>query len=157
PRGDVAGVACVSGGAAARGGGSRGAAGAGRGHPGAPLLVFSRGGLRGHGGPPRLVRVVAGGGGGGVGLRGGPGALAARWLGSEEGPPPGTVPPTGRSLAVAAKIALDEVFFLTEVLTAQLVSPGERHRLRAEAAEGVDFFESRGFLADPSAYHLRPL
>lgn len=104
-----------------------------------------------------MITVVTGGVGVAVRSLMAPGVLAARWWSSDDGLPPGVVPPTARSLGVAAKIVLDEFFFLTEILTAQIVMPGERHRLRAEAAEAVEFFEGRGFLADPSAYHLRPL
>jgi hypothetical protein len=61
------------------------------------------------------------------------------------------------SLALAAKIALDELFFLTETLSARLVPVRDRTRLAAELADAEALFAERGWLAEPAAYHRRPL
>jgi dienelactone hydrolase len=78
--------------------------------------------------------------------------LASRWL---EGAPLDLPAPRG-GLAVASKIALDEFFFATELAVAPVVRPGEQRRVMRELAQALELFEARGWLADPSEYHLEP-
>jgi len=85
-----------------------------------------------------------------------PGVLASRWLA-----PPGTpfdreAPPPARSLGVVGKMLLDEVFFLSELLSLRLAFVRDFERLMAEVGEAVDLFARRGWLADPGAYHPDP-
>lgn len=87
-----------------------------------------------------------------------PSVLAMRWLwpsrgfvGELDG-----VPSVRRTPLVAAKIVLDELFFVTEVLSARFVTGADRARLQAEIADGVAFFERAGWLDDPAAYFPAP-
>jgi hypothetical protein len=85
-----------------------------------------------------------------------PGVLASRVVNqrlqkvAHEAP---IAPPT---LGLAAKVVLDEVFFLTEALTSRLVSLSERGRLIEEAAEALALYETRGWLDDPAGFHPEP-
>jgi len=85
-----------------------------------------------------------------------PGVLAARWAGLAMVPDLADVPKTRLSLGLATKMALDEFFLMTEVLSAKLVSVRDRDRIGGELAAALDFFETRGFLAAPGRYHLDP-
>jgi pimeloyl-ACP methyl ester carboxylesterase len=83
--------------------------------------------------------------------------LASRWLlpTSAFGEPDG-VPLASRSPLVIAKVVLDEIFFVTEVLTARFLSAADRARVQSEIAEAVGFFDDRGWLADPLGYYATP-
>lgn len=86
-----------------------------------------------------------------------PGLFAARWLGME-GSVAGEqdLPDGSRSFGTTVKAALDEVFLLTEVLSAPIVGGGESDRVRGDLAAAVELFDRRGWLADPARYHQRP-
>jgi hypothetical protein len=84
-----------------------------------------------------------------------PVVLAARWArfgGTGDADVP--APPLSPSLAL--KIAADELFFLTEVLSASLVSLGDAARIRGETYAAADLFARRGWLDTPAAYHPAP-
>jgi hypothetical protein len=85
-----------------------------------------------------------------------PGVLAARWAGLVQVPEIADVPRTRLSLGLATKMALDEIFFLTEALSIRLVSVRDRSRIVEEVTAALDFFDARGFLARPATYHLDP-
>jgi hypothetical protein len=85
-----------------------------------------------------------------------PGVLAARWAGLAVVPELADVPTPPFSLGFATKMALDEIFFLTEALSAKLVSVRDRSRIADELTATLAFFESQGFLAAPARYHLDP-
>jgi hypothetical protein len=85
-----------------------------------------------------------------------PGVLAARWVAQRAVVERDEIPAVPRSLALAAKGVLDEVFFLTEVLSARVVSLRERHRLADETAAALALFRARGWLAAPATYHPTP-
>ncbi len=59
-------------------------------------------------------------------------------------------------LRLAGKIALDEIFFATELLLAPFVSAQDRERLAREIGAARALYERRGFLADPASFHQRP-
>ena len=85
-----------------------------------------------------------------------PGLLAARWL-TPSGEPRGAGVPAARaSFGLPFKVALDELFFLTEALSARFVSTGDRHRIRAEIRDTVAFLDASGLLAAPERYHAPP-
>lgn len=65
-------------------------------------------------------------------------------------------PETESSLALAAKVALDEFFFATEIAGAGLVSLGDRRRLSDELGKSLSFYERNDWLDRPAEYHLRP-
>jgi len=85
-----------------------------------------------------------------------PGILAARWLGLARIPQFDAVPYPRRSLGLTTKMALDEVFFLTEALSARIISVGESARVAEEVSAALDFYAERGFLDAPERYHLDP-
>jgi len=71
-------------------------------------------------------------------------------------PVEGAWPRAEWSLALASKIALDEIFFTTELASTAFVSPRDRSRLAREIHDGVALFHERGWLDDPRAYHTTP-
>ncbi len=66
------------------------------------------------------------------------------------------LPSPRHTLALASKVALDEIFLATEFVSATLVSLRDRGRLAQEMGQALDLFEQRGWLDDPAAYHLTP-
>jgi hypothetical protein len=66
------------------------------------------------------------------------------------------VPSARRGLAVASKIALDEIFFATELISASIVSRSQQRRIASETRRALELFEDRGWLDDPALYHRRP-
>src|SRR5581483_2263836 len=82
--------------------------------------------------------------------------LAARWTARDVPPDAADVPAPRRSVGLALKIALDEVFFATEVVTANIVSTADRTRIRDEMAAALTLYEEEGWLAEPAAYHRTP-
>ena len=85
-----------------------------------------------------------------------PGLLAARWLTPSTEPRGDGVPPARASFGLPFKVALDELFFLTEALSARFVSTSDRHRIRTEVRDTVAFLEASGLLAAPERYHASP-
>jgi hypothetical protein len=83
-----------------------------------------------------------------------PAVLAGRWFGSR--PSADDTPAARASVTLAVKIALDEVFLLTELLSAPLIATGDRHRLAAETSAALAFYGERGWLDDPTGYHTTP-
>jgi hypothetical protein len=84
-----------------------------------------------------------------------PGVLAARWT------TPGVIETAGAplprySLGLVGKMLLDEVFFMTELLSMQLVPYADRLRVATESTDALALFTDRGWIADPAAYHLTP-
>src|SRR5436190_581654 len=82
-----------------------------------------------------------------------PGLLAARWVGQQRVLGPDDPPSPPRSLSLAAKAALDEIFFLTEVVSAQFIAAGDLARFAEEVVAALAVFEARGWLASPERYH----
>ena len=67
------------------------------------------------------------------------------------------MPASPRTLALAAKIAADDFFFATEVLSSSIVLRGDdRRRVRRELAAATQLFERRGWLDQPAEYHRTP-
>ncbi|MEB2283869.1 MAG: hypothetical protein B6D46_11400 [Polyangiaceae bacterium UTPRO1] len=87
-----------------------------------------------------------------------PGVLATRWLlpPAPCGDKTSDVPASGRSPLVAAKVILDEIFFMSEVLLARFVKAADRERLRSEIGDALAFFDEAGWLADPAGYYPQP-
>jgi hypothetical protein len=80
--------------------------------------------------------------------------LGARWLRLRQASP--DVPISKTTVGLAAKIVADELFLVSEVLSAAIVTTRERGRLREELRLAVDFLDERGFLAAPAGYHAEP-
>jgi hypothetical protein len=85
-----------------------------------------------------------------------PWMLGLRWAGgvgrSRRGMP---VPEP--SLGLAAKVALDEIFFATEVLSSSIaLRPGDRRRVGGEISEALASFRQSGWTDRPVEYHREP-
>jgi hypothetical protein len=87
-----------------------------------------------------------------------PSVLASRWLlpAGGYGDPHGHAPVRSLSPLVAAKMVFDELFFVTEVLSARFVTAADRHRLQTEISDGLAFFGQAGWLDDPTGYFTAP-
>jgi len=68
----------------------------------------------------------------------------------------GAIPAKRWGVALAAKAALDEVFFAAEFATAPLVARTELPRIAREVADATDLFEQRGWFESPERYHRTP-
>jgi hypothetical protein len=66
------------------------------------------------------------------------------------------LPAPRRSLALAAKIALDEVFLCSEVLSAPVVSRADAARLGRELRRALELWEREGWDTEPARYHGAP-
>jgi hypothetical protein len=97
-------------------------------------------------------------GGFGLALRSGlaPLALGLRWVGRRGQKRQRGLPAVRRGLGIASKVALDEFFFATELVSATVVSSRERRRVGLEVEEALALFAERGWLADPFRYHGSP-
>jgi hypothetical protein len=60
------------------------------------------------------------------------------------------------NLSLASKIALDDLFFASELVSATVVSMSHRRRLSREISDSLEFYGSEGWLEDPLAYHESP-
>ncbi len=69
---------------------------------------------------------------------------------------PEGIPRRERSLRVLGKIALDEVFFSTELISGSMLSLREHGRVAREMDAALELYESRGWLREPADYHLDP-
>lgn len=85
-----------------------------------------------------------------------PGVLAARWLGLAQPLAHDRIPAPRLSIGLATKMALDEVFFLTEALSARLVSVRDRSRVADEVGAALALLDARGCLDVPEHYHPVP-
>lgn len=66
------------------------------------------------------------------------------------------LPSAELGLRMAGKIALDEIFFASELLLAPFVSAQDRDRLVREIGQARALYEQRGYTTDPSHFHRRP-
>jgi hypothetical protein len=83
-----------------------------------------------------------------------PGILAGRWLVSPSDEP--GLPNPQRSATLAAKMLLDDLFLVSEVISAGFVSRVDTRRLVGEVDAALRMYTERGWLAAPGAYHLDP-
>src|SRR3990172_11925326 len=63
------------------------------------------------------------------------------------------VPKAPWSLALASKMALDEIFFATELASAAVVPLRQGRRVVAEMEQALEHFEQRGRLARKHRHH----
>ncbi|RIK99548.1 MAG: alpha/beta hydrolase [Proteobacteria bacterium] len=86
-----------------------------------------------------------------------PGVMGLRWAGRALAPVRHDMPRAKRSATLAAKVALDELFFASEAASAALaLGRREWSRVRREVEDAHALFETRGWLADPASYHATP-
>lgn len=86
-----------------------------------------------------------------------PWMLGMRWAGQLAGRSREGMPYATRSLGLAVKVALDEVFYASEVMSGALaLRAAERRRLAREIATAHAFYERHGWIAEPAGYHRTP-
>jgi hypothetical protein len=86
-----------------------------------------------------------------------PWMLGLRWAGSLGAGDRSGMPRAKHSLALALKVAADELFFATELASGALaLRRADRHRQLRELEEAHAILERRGWLADPARYHRTP-
>jgi dienelactone hydrolase len=85
-----------------------------------------------------------------------PGLLGLRWL--TRRPRPGSLysRPSLASALLHGKVALDEIFFATEVIAGAPLAFFDAKRINREADEAIHLYRSRGWLDDPTAFHVTP-
>lgn len=86
-----------------------------------------------------------------------PWLLGLRWAGALRGPAGSGMPQVRRSAALALKVAADEAFLATELVSGGLLLRAtDRRRLAGEIAAAHELFARRGWLAEPRGYHRAP-
>ncbi len=85
-----------------------------------------------------------------------PFVLGMRWVRRRTQRPCRGIPLPRKSLAVSLKIALDECFFASELISATIVPRRDHPRVAAEIEEAISLFEARGWLENPARYHRPP-
>jgi len=66
------------------------------------------------------------------------------------------LPVRRNGLAIASKIVLDEIFFASELASATFVARRDHRRVVGETEDALAFYQDRGWLEDPSGFHLDP-
>ncbi|MFP6663012.1 MAG: alpha/beta hydrolase [Deltaproteobacteria bacterium] len=82
--------------------------------------------------------------------------LGARWLGEPEGQQLVARGPGNPGFGVRARAALDEIFFVTELLAGAPLAVFDAERIAEETKEAVAFFQDNGWIDDPASYHRTP-
>jgi dienelactone hydrolase len=86
-----------------------------------------------------------------------PGVLGLRWAARALNSDRRHMPRPIRSLALGAKIALDDIFFATEAASGTFaLAPRVWRRVARELEEAHALYERRGWLAEPVSYHRPP-
>ena len=105
---------------------------------------------------PDLLRILGVAFGVAVSLWTLPGFLALRWWSQQGHVADAALPRPRASLGLAVKVALDEFFLATEVVTLRLIASHERHRIAHEVRSALRLYAKRGWLARPANYHRAP-
>jgi hypothetical protein len=82
--------------------------------------------------------------------------LGLRWRGWPRGVDREGAPAPRRGIALASKVALDEIFYASEVVSANMASLRELRRVASEVGEALALYEARGWLAHPDRFHADP-
>jgi hypothetical protein len=86
-----------------------------------------------------------------------PWLLGLRWAGALGGAERAGMPQVRPSTALALKVAADEAFLATELVSGALLLRGaDRRRLTREVAAAHGLFARSGWLAQPASYHRTP-
>jgi hypothetical protein len=79
-----------------------------------------------------------------------------RWMSQQERLDPREVPKAAFSVGLAAKVAADEFFLATEVVSMSLKAARDRERIQREISAALRLYEERGWLDRPAFYHDTP-
>jgi hypothetical protein len=82
--------------------------------------------------------------------------LGARLAGRVGAPADPALPARKSGLSIASKIVLDEIFFASELASASFVARRDHGRVVAETEDALAYYEHRGWLDDPSGFHVTP-
>jgi hypothetical protein len=82
--------------------------------------------------------------------------LGLRWVGLRNGAGRAGIPAPRWDLRLLSKVALDELFFATELVSAPFLSRRDGVRVGKEISEALELYEARGWLDDPAGYHVCP-
>ncbi|MCZ6714809.1 MAG: prolyl oligopeptidase family serine peptidase [Deltaproteobacteria bacterium] len=85
-----------------------------------------------------------------------PWVLGMRWAGQWGRSVPDGVPSPVFSLQLAAKMAADECFLISEILSASFISARESRRVARELSSAIELYKRRGWIEDPTRYHSAP-
>jgi hypothetical protein len=85
-----------------------------------------------------------------------PFTLGMRWARHGLGARSDELPPVRWTLGLVSKVVLDDIFFISELVSATFVSLGHRHRLASEIEGCLELYADRGWLQDPASYHQAP-
>jgi hypothetical protein len=79
-----------------------------------------------------------------------------RWMSQQDRLDPREVPKADFSMGLAAKVAADEFFLATEVVSMSLAAARARDRIQREISAAVRLYDERGWLDRPALYHRTP-
>ena len=82
--------------------------------------------------------------------------VARSWARSRQAPLPAYPPSPQPSAGLAAQVAVDELLLAVMKSPRRYPRRADYERVGREVLEAVDLFESRGWLTDPTSYHLDP-
>ncbi|MBV62666.1 MAG: hypothetical protein CMH65_15370 [Nevskiales bacterium] len=82
--------------------------------------------------------------------------LSSGWLATVEQLRPAGVPNPPASIALSAKVALDNALLGYFVGTAQIPGPGNAHRIAREMIDADALMRARGWITNPAQFHRAP-
>jgi hypothetical protein len=94
----------------------------------------------------------------GLAVRGGaaPCVLGLRWRGWQRAVGREGAPLPRRGITLVSKVALDEIFYASEVVSATMASLRELRRVASELEAAHALYEARGWLEHPERFHTKP-
>ncbi len=85
-----------------------------------------------------------------------PFVLGLRWRGWQRLVGREGAPAPRRGIALASKVALDEIFYASEVVSASMASLRELRRVASEVEAALTLYDARGWLDHPERFHTKP-
>ncbi|MFN8599250.1 MAG: hypothetical protein U0842_02175 [Candidatus Binatia bacterium] len=86
-----------------------------------------------------------------------PAVFGMRWIADWDRRTTDWLIPTWSDLLLQAKVALDELFFASELMVgANIGAFLDGHRVRSEVESAIDLFAEQGWIDEPEGYHRKP-
>ena len=82
--------------------------------------------------------------------------MGLRWAGAPRRIERTGIPSPRWDLRLYSKVAMDEIFFATELVLAPFLSYRDRGRVAQELSNALELYQARGWLDDPASYHPEP-